>query len=225
MYSNDVEGMILELNNLKDILATQIDRLIELTSYRIWNTEHVHPMNNPVAIINGVGIGTGTTLLARSYEDSDGDNYHPIQTAEITDPILNQYQAGFGQSYQKTQQIKGQLYKNETEVNNRYGSPWTEFTKLTERIQKIREFQQQHPVLYWSNEKRGLLELLQVALTFTVDAKWSLLYYHDMISRGFDEVHNNKKESIKWEYNTAKDENSTKGANFVEPEENSNDPY
>lgn len=225
MYSNDVEGMILNLNNLKDILATQIDRLIELLSYRIWNTEHVHPINNVVIVAGNFGVGTGTTDLARSYEDSDGDNYHPIQTSEITDPILNQYQVGFEQSYQKTQQIKGQLYKNETEVNNRYGSPWTEFTKLTQRIQKIREFQQQHPVLNWSNEKRGLLELMQVALTFTVDAKWSLLYYHDMISRGFDEVYNNKKESIKWEYNTAKDANSTKGANFAESEENSNDPY
>lgn len=225
MYSNDVEGIILNLNNLKDILATQIDRLNELTDYRIWNTEHVHPMHNPVVVEGLSFIGVGTTELARNLEDSDGEDYHPVQTAEITDPIFNQYQSGFEQSYQKTQQIKGQLYKNETEVNNRYGSPWTEFTKLTERIQKIREFQQQHPVLYWVNEKRGLLELMQAALTFTVDAKWSLLYYHDMISRGFDEVHNNKKESIKWEYNTAKDENSTKGANFAEPEENSNDPY
>lgn len=225
MYSNDVEGIILNLNNLKDILATQIDRLNELTDYRIWNTEHVHPMHNPVVVEGLSFVGVGTTELARNLEDSDGEDYHPVQTAEITDPIFNQYQSGFEQSYQKTQQIKGQLYKNETEVNNRYGSPWTEFTKLTERMQKIREFQQQHPVLYWVNEKRGLLELMQAALTFTVDAKWSLLYYHDMISRGFDEVYNNKKESIKWEYNTAKDENSTKGANFAESEENSNDPY
>ena len=53
MYSNDIEGIILNLNNLKDILAIQIDQLINRIDYRIWNTEHVHPLNNPVVI----GIG------------------------------------------------------------------------------------------------------------------------------------------------------------------------
>lgn len=225
MYSNDIERMILNLNNLKDILTTQIDTLIDLIDYRIWNTEHVHPMHNPVVVEGLSFIGVGTTELARNLEDSDGDDYHPIQTIEITNPIFNEYQSGFEQSYQKTQQIKGQLYKNETEVNNCYGSPWGEFTKLTERIQKIREFQQKHPVLYWSNEKRGLLELMQVALSFTIDAKWSLFYYHDMLSRGFDEVYNDQKESIQWEYNTAKDKNLTKGLNFIKIDPNSNDPY
>lgn len=95
MYSNDIEGIILNLNNLKDILAMQIDQLINRINYRIWNTEHVHPLNNPVVIGIGYAIGTGTTELARNYEDSDGDNYHPIQTAEITDPVINQYQNGF----------------------------------------------------------------------------------------------------------------------------------
>lgn len=224
MYSNDIEGIILNLNNLKDILAMQIDQLINRINYRIWNTEHVHPLNNPVVIGIGYAIGTGTTELARNYEDSDGDNYHPIQTAEITDPVINQYQNGFQQSYQKSEQVKAKMYKGENEVNNRYGSPWTEFTKLTERIQKIQEFQQQHPVLYWTNEKRNLLELMQVALTFTVDAKWALLYYHDILSRGFDEVHNNKKESIQWEYNTADNKDSKKGSNLLKRDE-SNDPY
>lgn len=224
MYSNDIEGIILNLNNLKDILAIQIDQLINRINYRIWNTEHVHPLNNPVVIGIGYAIGTGTTELARNYEDSDGDNYHPIQTAEITDPVINQYQNGFQQSYQKSEQVKAKMYKGENEVNNRYGSPWTEFTKLTERIQKIQEFQQQHPVLYWTNEKRNLLELMQVALTFTVDAKWALLYYHDILSRGFDEVHNNKKESIQWEYNTADNKDSKKGSNLLKRDE-SNDPY
>ena len=226
MYSNDIERVLSNLNNLKDTLASQIDHLIELTNYRIWNTEHVHPINNLVYISPaGVGVGTGTTELARNYEDSDGDNYHPIQTAEITNPILNLYHAGFEIDNQQAQTIKGKLYKAENSVNNQYGSPWTEFTKLTERIQKIEQFANEHPILYWSNEKRALIELMQVALTFTVDAKSSLVSYHDLLSRGYDEIYNQQNESIQWEYNIAKNKDSKKGSNFVKEDPNKNTPY
>ena len=226
MYSNDIERVLSNLNNLKDTLAFQIDRLIELSDYRIWNTEHVHPMNNPVYMTTaGIGIGVGTSELARSYEDSDGDNYHPIRTAEITEPILTVYHNGFEIDNQQAQVIKGKLYKAENAVNNQYGSPWGEFTKLTERIQKIEQFANSHEMLNWTNEKRALIELMQVALTFTVDAKSSLISYHDILSRGYDQVYNKDEDSIKWEYNIAKDKDSKKGSNFVKEDPNKNDPY
>lgn len=214
MYSNDIERVLSNLNNLKDTLASQIDYLIELTKYRLWNTEHQH-----------ICPGFGITLTERNYEDSDGDNYHPIQTAEITDPILNLYHAGFEVDNQQAQIIKGKLYKAENSVNNQYGSPWTEFTKLTERIQKIEQFGNEHPILYWSNEKRALIELMQVALTFTIDAKSSLVNYHDLLSRGYDEIYNQQNESIQWEYNIAKNKDSKKGSNFVKEDPNKNTPY
>lgn len=214
MYSNDIERVLSNLNNLKDTLASQIDYLIELTKYRIWNTEHQH-----------ICPGFGITLAERNYEDSDGDNYHPIQTAEITNPILNLYHAGFEIDNQQAQTIKGKLYKAENSVNNQYGSPWTEFTKLTERIQKIEQFGNEHPILYWSNEKRALIELMQVALTFTVDAKSTLINYYDILSRGYDEVYNQQEESIKWEYNIAKNKDNKKGSNFIKEDPNKNTPY
>lgn len=218
MYSDDIERVLSSLNTLKDTLASQIDRLIELTKYRIWNTEHVHPMHNPVVIEGLSFVGVGTTELERDYEDSNGEDYHPIQTAEITTPILTKYHTGFEPEYLKVQNIKAQLYKPENSINNQYGSPWTEFTKLTERIQKIEQFANQHPTLDWINEKRSLMELLQLALTFTIDAKWALTHYYDLLSRGYDRVYNQNNESVQWEFNIAKDKNSKKGSNFVKDE-------
>ena len=66
---------------------------------------------------------------------------------------------------------------------------------------------------------------MQVALTFTVDAKSSLVSYHDLLSRGYDEIYNQQNESIQWEYNIAKNKDNKKGSNFVKEDPNKNTPY
>lgn len=211
MYSNDIENIILNINSIKETTIQQIEALNLQLMYRIWNDPHLHTVYVPV-IQSSVAVGT--TMENQSYESATGPDYAPITTAVYTDPIIQSAQP-FNNSNSLMNNIKGQMYKPAESVNNSYGSPWTEGDKLVERITAIQNFAAQHPILNYINEKRALMNLLQLVIPCCVDAKWAIIYYHDILSRGYDEVYNRGEESVKWEYDTADNRNNKKGSNFL----------
>lgn len=210
MYSNDIENIILNINSIKETTTQQIESLNLQLMYRVWNDPHTHGIYVPV--FEGT-VAVGATTEVQTFESATGVGYAPITTAVYTDPIIQSAQA-FNNSNLSMNNIKGQMYKPASAVNNSYGSPWTESDKLVERITAIQNFAAQHPILNYINEKRALMDLLLLVIPCCVDAKWAIIYYHDILSRGYDEIYNKGVESVKWEYDTADNKNNKKGSNF-----------
>lgn len=210
MYSNDIENIILNINSIKEATTQQIEALNLQLMYRAWNDPHVHSIYVPV--FEGT-VAIGATTEVQTFESATGPDYAPITTAVYTNPIVQSAQA-FNNSNLSMNNIKGQMYKPANAVNNSHGSPWTESDKLVERITAIQNFAAQHPILNYINEKRALMNLLLLVIPCCVDAKWAIIYYHDILSRGYDEIYNRGVESVKWEYDTADNKNNKKGSNF-----------
>ena len=66
---------------------------------------------------------------------------------------------------------------------------------------------------------------MQLAVSCSNDCKWAVIHYHDIISRGYDEVKNEGKESITWDNNTPKNKDNKKGSNFFKDNPSTKDPY
>lgn len=97
-------------------------------------------------------------------------------------------------------QIEGDMYTKKETFNNSYGSPWKEVYILLEKIEDLRLYASEHPALQWIGEKFALLNLMQVVLSYTVDAKWAITQYQDYMQRGYDHKFNNKESSITWDH-------------------------
>lgn len=221
MYSKDVEAIITHINNIRDTMASIIiDLCTEDVKYRIYNEEHVHELFNPVA---GGMIAYGNCLPMATREFEIGPDYQPITTAKYLQPIQEAYN-DIKNDLTKMSQIENKLYDQKENITNSYGSPWSEYDNLDHIIKKIIEFGTKNPILKYTNEKRSFIDLIQLGVSCANDCKWGVIYYHDIVSRGYDEVHNNQKESIQWENNTPKNKNGKKGSNFVKSDPSSKNP-
>jgi len=88
------------------------------------------------------------------------------------------------------------LFTSSNSFNNGYGSPWTELNKLNDAINIADDYASTHSELEWLSEKITLLELLNMILSLSIDAKWALITYHDYIQRGYDYKYNSNTPSV-----------------------------
>ena len=88
------------------------------------------------------------------------------------------------------------LYTNISSFNNGYGSPWPEFNKFMGASREAVAFAIAHHDAPWMGDKVGILALLNRVMSTAVDAKQSLIQYHDYIQRGYDHLFNNNNPSI-----------------------------
>ena len=225
MYSKDVESIIAHIHNIRDTMASIIiDLCSENVKYRIYNEEHVHELYNPVAIGNGFGIAYGACLPTSTRESEIGPDYTPITITEFLQPIQEAYN-DIKTDLIKMTKVENNLYDQKEKITNSYGSPWAEYDNLDYIVKKIIEFGTKNPILKYTNEKRSFIDLIQLGITCANDCKWAVIYYHDIVSRGYDEVHNNKQESIQWENNTPKNKDGKKGSNFVKNDPSNKNQY
>lgn len=224
MYSNDIEEIITHISTIRDTLALKIIDLVNDSSYRIYNEEHVHELYNPVLVGDGWGLAYGTCLPTATRESEIGSDYTSLNTMEYIQPIQEAYN-DIVIDKNNLSSIESQMYDSKINITNSYGSPWSEFDNLDYIIQEIFKYAAKYPILKYSNEKRGLIELMQLAVSCSNDCKWAVIHYHDIISRGYDEVKNEGKESITWDNNTPKNKNNKKGSNFFKNDPSTKDPY
>lgn len=224
MYSNNIEDLITHISSVRDTLALKIIDLVNDSKYRIYNEPHVHELYNPVLVGDGWGLAYGTCLPMASFESDVGEGYTPLNTLDYVQPIIDAY-SDIIVDKSDLSVVEIQMFDDKVNITNSYGSPWGEFDNLDYIINEIIEYSIKHPILRFSNEKRGLIDLMQLAVPCCNDCKWAIIHYYDIISRGYDDVHNGKKESIQWENNTIEDKNNIKGANFYKDDPSSKDPY
>jgi hypothetical protein len=89
--------------------------------------------------------------------------------------------------------IEAKSYIKVTGVHNGYGSPYTEIYDLKKKIDICNKYAKQHPRLQWLGEKHTLLNLIQMVMTTSIDAKFALIVYQDYLQKGYNSIINKKK--------------------------------
>lgn len=175
MMGNDVERILSNINNIKDVTENCIKSLSNATAYRL-----------------------------EVYPDSHLEKEKPSSASSYVDPI-NSALSSFNEDIDKMNNLSSTMYIDVKQFNNGYGSPWEEITKLKDSIKSAVDYGSSHSNLDWLGEKTGLLSMLNIILGYTIDAKWAIIYYHDYIQRGYDNVYNNNIPSIKFPDSLDKD--------------------
>lgn len=128
----------------------------------------------------------------------------------------------------KMQQISDNMYTDTETFNNSYGSPWKEINMLKEKIDKLEEYSNDHSTLQWIGEKHSLISLIQLIVSYSIDAKWAITHYQDYMQRAYDHQFNDNSASITWEdmengATTGNRNQNTPGS--VNVDRDSDDPY
>jgi hypothetical protein len=95
-------------------------------------------------------------------------------------------------------EIERNMYTDIKTFNNSYGSPWKEIYILKEKISNLEKYAEDHLILQWIGEKFALMNLMQIVLSYTIDAKLAITHNQDYIQRGYDHEFNDQKSSISW---------------------------
>ncbi len=124
---------------------------------------------------------------------------HPEPATKYITPIANFFGSDVILDIIKMKQIDKNNYVGVNSFNATYGSPWKEMYRLQDQIETVKEYGNKYPELQWIGEKHTLKSLMQLALTYTIDAKWAISMYHDWIQRGYDTMYNDNEPSITWD--------------------------
>jgi hypothetical protein len=90
-------------------------------------------------------------------------------------------------------------YVGVEQFNNNYGSPWTEMYNLKKKMNIALKYANDFPELQWIGEKHTLMSLLQIVLTYAVEAKYAITIYHNWIQQAYDHKFNSNEPSVTWE--------------------------
>lgn len=123
---------------------------------------------------------------------------HPVTAHDYTNPIRDIRIKHLSPENRKLEKIERDNYEQVESFNNEIGSPWTEMYELEEKIIEMEEYANDYPNLQWLGEKHTLLGLMQVVLSYCIDAKWALIHYQDYVQRGYDYQFNEGIPSIRW---------------------------
>lgn len=188
---------------------------------------------------NGSGL-TNHVSDQLTYPDEYNDDTHPSHkhiehsiiyerehielSAEYTSNVISMGVI-LGDDKNKMQSISDNMYTDKETFNNSYGSPWKEIDILKEKIDNLEEYTITHTSLQWHGEKFAIMNLMQIILSYAIDAKWAITHYQDFIQRAYDHQFNNNEASIKWEdFNngatTGGNNQNTPGAVNVQREDN-----
>lgn len=122
----------------------------------------------------------------------------PAPAASYVQPIISAAAAVKG-DIGSLKSLEGKMFTGVKNFHNSYGSPWTEFYRLEDKLNDLENYASSFSELKWLGEKVGLLGLLNQVLSHTVDAKWAINHYHDWVQRGYDAELNGNVPSIKFE--------------------------
>lgn len=176
MFGKDIERILSGIDNIKNVTTSSIVSLANATGYQLTSKEQ------------HAGTGSGV-CYPKEIEVPDGDPMSPIVSAleSIRDDLT------------KMDELRDNLYIGYKEFNNSLGSPWEELTKLQNVIDNGKSYSGAHSPFNYVGEKAGMLSILNMILSITIDAKYALMMYHDYIQRGYDNKYNDNDPSIKFD--------------------------
>lgn len=196
MMGKDCERIIGKINTLKDQLANAIMILSGACSYRIIikSSDYSHPYTT----------GENGSERITNYGHNDGDEKEEIVDGSSLLSSISTSIAEFEEDGEKLKGLEEGLYTDVKTLNNSYGSPWSEIHRLEEALKLLKSSGSRD--LEFIGDKASILALLNMTMSYAVDAKWALTLYHDYIQRGFDNKYNDNEPSIVFNKNYKTDE-------------------
>ena len=191
MMGKDVERILSGINDVKDATISSIKSLSSVISYQI------------ISDATHGGISTGKCEPTEKPVS--------ISASSFTSPIRGAM-GGISSDCGKMNSLSSGLYTSTTSFNNSYGSPWTELNKLEEAISMAESYGS----IDFVGQKSGLLGLLNMVLSVSIDAKWALTTYHDYIQRGYDNKYNDNTPSITTKTGIDKESDGNSAQEFEE---------
>jgi hypothetical protein len=175
--------------------------------------EHVHSVpgvSNPTGAVGSDGNVSKQLTYPAEYSNDKHEHHkhvepyiiyereHPVLASTYVNPIIK-IGDDMWEDGKKMQKIESELYTEKDTFNNTYGSPWKEIYILKDKLDELKKYAEDYPNVQWLGEKHSLLSLMNMVLTFTVDAKWACAINHDFVQRGYDAEFNDSNPSITWD--------------------------
>ena len=183
MMGKDVERMLKHIDKIKKLLEKAIDDITAEMDSPInlipLNTEpYVHATTPQQYIVSSDKLVEQSKPFSGSLD----------KLVNVVDDIED--------DCKKMKDMDKKMFVDKSEFNNSIGSPWTEFEKLQEAIKDMDRYYANHSALNYIGQKSAMCSLCNAVLSCAIDAKWSLIIYHDYVQRGFDNLYNNNVPSI-----------------------------
>ena len=199
MMGKDCERILSSFISIENSLSNCISKLAGLLNTPVLiNGDHGHSENG------------NDHFIFREKESG-------IDISDIINNVADKIDS-FMPDIEKMSTLESDLYTDTKEFNNSAGSPWSEIHALQKSINRIKDLSEPGKFV---GGKAGMIALLTMALTETINAKWALIFYNDYIQRGFDAKVNSKLPSIT---QVGSDKKKTIGNVNQEFEENVNIP-
>jgi len=164
----------------------------------------------PTGATGGDGYGSRQLTYVSEYtNDKHGshphilpfniyEREHPVAASTYVNPIVA-IGVELGTDQKKMHHIESNQYTDRNTFNNSYGSPYEEVDQLKMNIDNLEAYANEYPDLQWIGEKQSLLHLIQVVLTMSVNAKWSIITYQDWMQGAYDQQFNDNVPSLTWD--------------------------
>lgn len=127
------------------------------------------------------------------------ESEHTIQTDSIVQDIIRIFTTDLIPEIDRIRVIDRKLYTSKENVHNSIGSPYTELYDLNDKLKNLQRWCGDHTELQWIGEKHALLNMMQLVVQATINAKYAVIIYHDYLQRGYDYCHNDNKQSVSWD--------------------------
>lgn len=184
MMGKDCERIVFSINKIIDVASEAIEVISNLNAPPVKvKADHSHDEH-------------GNVSRAEFIEKES-----KIPMAGPLEKVINTLE-DLADDLSKLNLLEEGLYTSTKSFNNSIGSPWTEVKRLKNNIDKVSNYAGEDYI----GDRNVVISLLSAVISSTVDAKWAIIFYHDYLQRGFDNIFNDNNPSIAFRKNYKTDD-------------------
>lgn len=209
MYGKNTEGIISALGSIITSAMNAMKVLANGTNYRNQSVNHIHTINIESMITDEAAPGGNEGLHRHKFEIVNRDSNEEFTTVKNdNDPD------GDTELWEKEEEVSTHaaaiksapgmggvaraMYVPTTQMNNSIGSPFVELNNLNSAIESYNEFAGGENIKYMGG-KVSAIAMLGVVISLAVDAKQSVMSYHDFVERGSIYITAGRTPTIQWD--------------------------
>lgn len=206
MYGKNTEGMIASLGAIITAATNAMKILANGVNYRNQSINHIHTIDIKMLTTEEAdGPGGHRHEFEISNKESN-ERFNTVKNDNDPDGVTelwekeeeNKTSAPAMKSAPGMGDIAKAMYVSTGKMNNSVGSPFTELSNLNTAITSYNSFANGANMKYMGG-KVAAIAMLSTVISLAVDAKQSIMTYHDFVERGAVYVRNGNKQNIKWD--------------------------
>ena len=112
---------------------------------------------------------------------------NPVTISHITNPIFG-IQSTMRVIYTEIKLIESKSFKDIHQINNSYGSPYTEIYNLNDAINTCASVCRQYPSVSTRRDLEKVIFEMHEVRHFSKDAKHAAIIYNEHVQQGYDKI-------------------------------------